>query len=138
MGNWFLADALAKQVGSNGILSVMQNPGNLKSNLTRHLPSWVPILAAPLLYQPRMGAYTAIWAAFSKHLVVEDGGKYIIPWGRSHPSPRQDFLDAMKSKEEGGTGVAAQFMEYCDRQIEGFRYLGVIVGRSYLEIVERK
>jgi len=121
MGNWFLADALAKQVGSQGVLSVTQNPGNLKSNLTRHLPSWVPILAAPLLHQPRMGAYTAIWAAFSQDLVIEDGGKYIIPWGRLHPSPRQDFLDAMKSKDEGGTGVAATFMEYCDRQIDSFR-----------------
>ncbi|MCJ1399349.1 hypothetical protein MMC11_002551 [Xylographa trunciseda] len=78
-GNWFLADALAKQVGSKDVLSVTQNPGNLKTALTRHLPSIVPILAAPLLYKPKMGAYTELWAAFSPDLVIEDGGEYIVP-----------------------------------------------------------
>ena len=120
-GNWFLADALARQIGSKGVLSVTQNPGNLKTALTRHLPRIVPILAAPLLYKPRMGAYTELWAAFSPDLVIEDGGKYIVPWGRLHPNPRQDLLDALKSKEEGGTGIAALFVEYCRRQTAEFR-----------------
>ncbi|MCJ1317144.1 hypothetical protein MMC15_002466 [Xylographa vitiligo] len=121
-GNWFLASALAKQVGSKGVLSVTQNPGNLKTALTRHLPSIVSILAAPLLYNAKMGAYTELWAAFSPDLVIEDGGKYIIPWGRLHPSPRQDLLDAMKTKDEGGTGLAALFVEYCERQTADYRF----------------
>nr|POE90118.1 putative oxidoreductase [Quercus suber] len=119
-GNWFLADALAKQVGRDGILSVTLNPGHLRSNLTRHMPSWVPILAAPLLHKPKMGAYTNIWAALSPELTIEDGGKYILPWGRVHPSPRKDIVDAMKTKEQGGTGEATVFVDYCKRRTAEF------------------
>ena len=32
-GNWFLASELAREVGPQGILSVVQNPGNLKTDL---------------------------------------------------------------------------------------------------------
>ena len=39
-GNWFLASALAAHTGSKGILSVTQNPGNLKTALLRHAP-WI-------------------------------------------------------------------------------------------------
>ena len=119
-GNWFLADALAKQIGSEGVLSVTQNPGNLKTALTRHIPSIVPILVSPLLYKPRMGAYTELWAGLSPDLVLEDGGKYIVPWGRLHPRPRQDLLNAIKTQDDGGTGVAARFVEYCETQTADF------------------
>ena len=33
LGNWYLASELARRVGPYGILSVTQNPGNLKTNL---------------------------------------------------------------------------------------------------------
>jgi NAD(P)-dependent dehydrogenase (short-subunit alcohol dehydrogenase family) len=121
VGNWFLANDLAKQAGSDGILSVAVNPGNLTSNLTRHFPSWVPVLVAPLLYHPRMGAYSELWAAFSSELTISDGGKYILPWGRLHPKPREDLVRAMRSKEEGGTGDAALFIHYCNDKIEAFK-----------------
>ncbi|CEO60955.1 hypothetical protein PMG11_05394 [Penicillium brasilianum] len=121
IGNWFLANDLANQAGSDGILSVTVNPGNLKSNLTRHFPSWVPYLVAPLLYHPIMGAYSELWAAFSPDLTIADGGKYIVPWGRVHPQPRENLLQAMKSKEEGGTGNAALFIQYCHDQIAEFK-----------------
>lgn len=120
-GNWYLAHGLAKQAGSDGILSVTQNPGNLRSNLTRHLPSYVTILASPLLHHARKGAYTELWAGLSPELKIEDNGKYVVPWGRLHPSPRQDLLATMKSKEEGGNGVAAAFIEFADKQIADFR-----------------
>lgn len=121
VGNWFLANDLAKQAGSDGILSVVVNPGNLKSNLTRHLSSWVPFLVAPLLYPPIMGAYSELWAALSPELKISDGGKYILPWGRLHPKPREDLLRAMRLKEEGGTGDAALFIQYCHDQIVEFK-----------------
>lgn len=120
-GNWFLASELAARVGSHGILSVTQNPGNLKSNLTRHLHWTVPYLVAPLLYHARYGAYTEMWAGFSPDLVIEDGGRYILPWGRLHPSPRPDLLAAMRSKDDGGTGIAARFLDYCEEHTREFR-----------------
>jgi NAD(P)-dependent dehydrogenase (short-subunit alcohol dehydrogenase family) len=121
VGNWFLANDLAKQVGSDGILSVAVNPGNLKTNLTRHFSPWVPFLVAPLLYHPIMGAYSELWAAFFPELKISDGGKYILPWGRLHPKPREDLIQAMRSKEEGGTGDAALFLQYCNDQIADFK-----------------
>ncbi|KAJ9297093.1 hypothetical protein DTO271G3_4854 [Paecilomyces variotii] len=117
LGNWFLAHELAVQAGSSGILSMVQNPGNLKTNLTRHFPAILPWVVAPLLYPARYGAYTALWAGLSDELTLEDGGKYVLPWGRLHPSPREDLLVAMKTKEVGGSGVADGFVRYCDRYI---------------------
>jgi hypothetical protein len=122
LGNWLLAHELAIQAGSSdpGILSIMQNPGNLKSNLIRHFPAILPWLVAQLLYPARYGAYTELWAAFSNELALEDGGKYVLPWGRLHPSPREDLLAAMKAKEEGGSGIAAEFLKYCNKYVTDF------------------
>ncbi|KAL8727253.1 MAG: hypothetical protein Q9166_006172 [cf. Caloplaca sp. 2 TL-2023] len=121
VGNWFLAGALAAQVGSEGILSLTQNPGNLKTPLLRHMPWWVGVASAPLLYSPRMGAYTELWSGLSSELTAEDGGKYVLPWGRLNPSPKPDMLAAMKTKEHGGTGVAAQFIDFCEKQTAAFK-----------------
>lgn len=120
VGNWFLAHALAKQAGSDGILSVVVNPGNLKSALTRHLSPLVPIIFGPLLYHPRMGAYTNLWAGMSTDLDMADGGKYILPWGRLHPAPREDLLRAMNTRADGGTDTAATFIQYCDNVVSEF------------------
>ena len=120
-GNWFLASALAAQTGSKGILSVTQNPGNLKTALLRHAPWILGFVAAPLLYSAKMGAYTELWAGLSGDLGIGDEGKYVVPWGRVHPSPRPDLLAALKTREDGGTGVAALFTEYCEKQTAGFR-----------------
>lgn len=121
LGNWYLADALAKQAGGDGILTVTQNPGNLRSNLTRHLPSYVTILASPLLHHARKGAYTELWAGLSPELRIEDNGKYVVPWGRVHPNPRQDLMSTMKSKEDGGNGVATAFIEFADKSVAEFK-----------------
>lgn len=120
-GNWFLANALAAQVGPKGILSVTQNPGNLKTLLLRHAPWILGFVSAPLLYDAKMGAYTELWAGLSRDLGIGDGGKYVVPWGRVHPSPRPDLLAALKTQEDGGTGVAALFMEYCETQTAEFK-----------------
>ena len=120
-GNWFLASALAAQVGSKGILSVTQNPGNLKTALLRHV-AWMGVVFAQLLHKAKMGAYTELWAGLSKELGIGDGGNYVIPWGRVHPSPRVDLLEAMKSREDGGTGVADLFLEHCEKQTAEFRH----------------
>ncbi|KAL1604766.1 putative secondary metabolism biosynthetic enzyme [Paraconiothyrium brasiliense] len=120
-GNWFLADDLARQAGSDGVLSICQNPGNLKSLLTRHMPRIVPLLVSPLLYHAKFGAYTELWSGLSPELTMEDGGKFVLPWGRLHPNSREDLLTAIKSKEEGGTGVAEEFLWFCKRETGAFK-----------------
>lgn len=121
VGNWFLANALDAEERPSGILSVVVNPGNLKTGLTRHISPLVPFLAAPLLYPARMGAYTELWAGISSELTLSDGGRYILPWGRFHPNPREDLLRAMKRKDDGGTDAAAIFVQYCEDQILEFK-----------------
>jgi NAD(P)-dependent dehydrogenase (short-subunit alcohol dehydrogenase family) len=121
IGNWFLASQLASQAGNHGILSVTVNPGNLKSALTRHLPAIVPVLASPLLYEPVYGAYTQLWAGLSSELSIEDGGKYVVPWGRIHPSPSPGLVASLATEEDGGTGAAEAFVEWYDAQTVGFR-----------------
>lgn len=116
VGNWFLASELARRVGGpHGILSVTLNPGNLKTNLLRHA-KWMQYASFPLLYNARMGAYTELWAGLSPELTLERNGSYVIPWGRFHPSPRDDLLAALKSHDEGGTGEAGQFWRWCEEQ----------------------
>ncbi len=120
-GNWFLASALAAQVGSEGILNVTQDPGNLKTPLLRHAPWILGFMNAPLLYGARMGAYTKLCSGLSGELGIGDGGKYVQPWGRVHPSPRPELLAALKTGEDRGTGVAALFMDYCEKQTAEFK-----------------
>ncbi|OCL04451.1 NAD(P)-binding protein [Glonium stellatum] len=113
-GNWFLGSEMARAPAPHGILSVTQNPGNLKTNLLRHAP-WMKYVSYPLLYQPKFGAYTELWAGLAQDLTVEGNGSYVIPWGRIHSAPRKDLLDALKSVEEGGTGRAREFWEWCEK-----------------------
>ena len=86
VGNWFLASSLATQDGSDGILSMTQNPGNLNTELLRYMPRIVGFVTAPLLYTARMGAYTELWAGLSMDLTIKDRGQNVLPWGRFHPS----------------------------------------------------
>lgn len=130
VGNWFLASEFAKRVGGqHGILSVTQNPGNLKgTNVLRHAPRWMKVVSWPLLYPAKMGAYTELWAGMADELTIESsvGGAYVVPWGRVHPGPRRDLVNALKGKEEGeggvgtGTGQAGEFWRWCEKETAEF------------------
>ncbi len=125
IGNWFLASEFARTANDNSgdgenrgtIISVAQNPGNLKTHLLRHTSRLFRLSTGWLLYNAKMGAYTELWAGLSPELKVEDNGGYVIPWGRIHPSPRRDMLGALRGAKEGGTGEAGEFREWCDREI---------------------
>lgn len=120
-GNWFLAAELARDVGHVGILSVAQNPGALKTNLLRHTSWLFQSVVSPLLHEAKYGAYTELWAGLSPELTEEHNGAYIIPWGRLHPCPRQDILDATKREWEGGTGRSWDFERWCNKETAMFR-----------------
>lgn len=73
-----------------------------------------------LLYPARVGAYTNLWEGLSEEVSVEDGGRYAIPWGRWHRCPRKDIVDGFKSKEEGETGQAGEFWNWCEEKTREF------------------
>lgn len=122
-GNWFLASEFAKRhAKSAGILSLTQNPGAIKTDLLRHAPQWFTWLVSPLMYDAKYGAYTELFCATNEELTVEnDSGGYVIPWGRVNTNDmRKDLLEALKSQEEGGTGQAEAFWDWCEGHIKEF------------------
>jgi NAD(P)-dependent dehydrogenase (short-subunit alcohol dehydrogenase family) len=120
-GNWFLASEMARRFGDRGILSVTQNPGNLKTNILKNAPKGLSLLVNPLLYHARFGAYTELWAGLSQGIGMDDNGAYVVPWGRLHTGPRNDIINALKTTDEGGTGLASKFWEWCEDQTADYR-----------------
>ncbi|KAG2121877.1 hypothetical protein DEU56DRAFT_90952 [Suillus clintonianus] len=100
-GNVVLALELAKRYGDQGIISTALNPGNIKSDLQRHVEPQLPsivkqILANVVLYETSQGALTQLYAATSPE-AASLNGKYLVPWARVR-SPRQETQDAQLGK----------------------------------------
>jgi NAD(P)-dependent dehydrogenase (short-subunit alcohol dehydrogenase family) len=120
-GNWFLASELARRIGPEyGIISVAQNPGAANTNLLRHA-KWIKYLSWPLLYKPELAANTELYAGMSPDITIDKNGCYIVPWGRISQSIRKDLADAMKLKEDGGTGTAEGFWKFCEEKTKDYR-----------------
>lgn len=111
--NILLAFETARHYGADGIVSVAWNPGNLKSGLQRHvgqLGSW--LLEKIMLYPAVFGAYTVLYAGWSGDITQENNGAYIVPWGQ-FGIVRADIEAGRRGTEEGGSGTAARFWEWC-------------------------
>ncbi|KAL2068160.1 hypothetical protein VTL71DRAFT_16258 [Oculimacula yallundae] len=120
LANWFLASEFSKQVSKDGIISVAQNPGNLKTAIWDAAPKWGQILMSVTMHPPIYGAYSNLWTGLSDGVTIADGGRYGVPWGKWHPNPRGDFLAALKSDKEGGTGVSERFRNWCEGESKRF------------------
>jgi hypothetical protein len=71
---------------------VTQTPGTLKTKGWDRA-AWVRrVLMAPVMREPKMGAYTELWAGLSQDAKWEDGGRCAISY------PRQDILKSLKTK----------------------------------------
>ncbi|GLA37353.1 hypothetical protein AnigIFM63309_004266 [Aspergillus niger] len=117
-GNWFLAAHFASTLGSNGVVSITQNPGNIDTPIYDNAPRLSVWVSKPVFYTPEVGVSTLLWAGFEEGITVDDGGRYVIPFGRLHPGPREDLLGAMR---EGGSGEMERFVEWCERVTKEFR-----------------
>lgn len=121
VGMSFLASEYARRNKRAGIVSVVINPGHLKTDLMRHMSSlMVWIMNTCFLYDPIYGAYTEIFAGLSRDVRVEDGGRYIMPWGRFGLF-KDDVAAAMKSKAEGGSGGAERFWGFCEAATKSYQ-----------------
>lgn len=120
VGNWFLASEFSKLVATDGIISIAQNPGNLRTKIWDDAPKLVQYMLRVTMHPPVYGAYSNLWAGLSDAITVADGGRYGVPWGKWHPAPKQDLLKSLKSKKEGGTGVAGKFVAWLDEQTKPY------------------
>lgn len=117
-GNLLLANECAKRWGNeSGVLHLCWNPGNLKTELQRHVS--VAALMNWMLYPAVYGAYTELYAGFSEVLGMNDAGDFIVPWGRKGVF-RQDIVEGIRSEKDGGTGSAEKFYAWCEKETAGF------------------
>ncbi|KAL0938302.1 short-chain dehydrogenase [Colletotrichum truncatum] len=119
-GNYFHSTEFAKRHKDDGVISVALNPGNLSSELDRHLTALIPQLFRKATTYPAInGAYTELFAALSPEVTIENTGAWVVPWGRLY-SIRDDLVQGSKSREEGGTGLAEDFWKWTEDQVKKY------------------
>ncbi|KAJ2925917.1 hypothetical protein H1R20_g11178, partial [Candolleomyces eurysporus] len=98
LANIMVSNELARRFGEQGIISASVNPGNIRTELRRHMsPTVENILGYLTLYPVQLGALTQLWAGTS-----DEGrsmnGKYLVPWAR-YGRPNPAALDEMANNE---------------------------------------
>ncbi|VDB92420.1 unnamed protein product [Peniophora sp. CBMAI 1063] len=96
LGDALLALELSRR-WDDKIVSVAVNPGNIKTDLQRHMPGWQRPLVNLMLYPSPMGALSQLWAGVSPE-GASLNGLFIIPWARvgTAPAKAQDHALAEK------------------------------------------
>ncbi|KAJ7038772.1 NAD(P)-binding protein [Mycena alexandri] len=89
--NVAFSNELYRRYGDQGIMSVALNPGNLQSNLQRHMSGVQAFIINLLLYPTANGALTQLWAGTTE-VGATFGGKYLFPWARMGKSPSKDAV----------------------------------------------
>ncbi|KDQ11790.1 hypothetical protein BOTBODRAFT_35039 [Botryobasidium botryosum FD-172 SS1] len=127
-GNVVVAQELARRYGADGIVTTSLNPGNLKTDLQRHLGSTQRRLLDIMLYPAAMGAVTQLYAGTSP-AGAEYNGKvavafvvhthtpvyrrtipqYLIPWARVGEIP----------KGADDPALAKRLWEWLEEQVRG-------------------
>lgn len=117
-GAWVLGREFGRRHVSDGILSVVMNPGNLDAGSFKGTPRFAMSMMRMLwLQKPVFGAYTELFAGLSPEVTRETSARYIFPWGRLVPDSsvvRQDVLKAAESEELGGLGYGKKLWEWCE------------------------
>jgi len=115
-GNLFLAHEGALRWGSQDIISVCQNPGNLYTAIyDREHWLLVYFLRCFVLYNAKYGAYTMMFAGFSDKITMAQNGCYVWPFGVIKPNSREDVYKAISE------GKAKLFWEWCEKKVKPFR-----------------
>jgi len=81
LGNVILSNEIARRYGDQGIVSISLNPGNLRSDLTRHIGGLKKKVIYMLCYPVPFGALTQLWAGTTTE-ATKHNGAYLIPWAR--------------------------------------------------------
>ncbi|KAI1459954.1 NAD(P)-binding protein [Annulohypoxylon moriforme] len=117
-GVWALGREFGRRHGSDGILSIVMNPGNLDAGSFKGTPRFSVFMMRILwLQKPVFGAYTELFAGLSPEITKDTSGRFIFPWGRLVPDSnivRQDVLKAAETEELGGLGYGKKLWEWCE------------------------
>jgi protochlorophyllide reductase len=93
--NIYMASLWAREHKDSGVVSLSLNPGNLKTELQRHMGNiQEKIAGALLLYPAHYGAYTELYAALYPEYTTSNNGEYVSPWGRQG-AIRSDILEGI-------------------------------------------
>lgn len=76
VGNYLHAVELAGRYRDAGIISIALNPGNLRTELARHMGSAFRFLVSFICYPPVNGAYTELFAGLSPDVTMERSGHW--------------------------------------------------------------
>jgi NAD(P)-dependent dehydrogenase (short-subunit alcohol dehydrogenase family) len=135
LGGYLYGTEFAARYRADGVLSVPLNPGNLDSDFWRTRgPVLTWLLRRTVLNPSIYGAYTCLFAAFSPEVTLEKSGSYgefgrslvttymtnykvVVPWGRLW-YVSDEMKNASKDKAEGGTGIARQFWEWTETEVQ--------------------
>lgn len=112
-GNILHAVEYQRRFGSEGVVSVSLNPGNLRSELARHVPAWQFFIIKFLLHEPVYGAYTELFAGLAPQVANIKPSEWVIPWGRI-TELRKDYWSGK------GVETAKLFWEWNEEQVERF------------------
>ncbi|OQN98076.1 hypothetical protein B0A48_15908 [Cryoendolithus antarcticus] len=109
--NVLLAREFANRFAKTGVISNAWNPGNLKSELQRHLAGVETLVTGLICYEPVFGAYTELFAGWGEAAGREENaGKYVVPWGRVG-ALRQDLLVS---------GETGRLWEWCEKESRAY------------------
>ena len=118
VGNVFLASEFARRYAptKGAMISNSWNPGNLRTELQRHTPSWILVFAGWMMHPPVFGGYTELFAGWGEEAGrKEKNGAYIAPWGRFGT-----FRGDIQAEIGKGNGKAEKFWEWCERETKAY------------------
>ncbi|EMD32477.1 hypothetical protein CERSUDRAFT_118808 [Gelatoporia subvermispora B] len=95
--NVVVAREVAKRYGDKGIISLSCNPGNLKTDLQRHLGGFQKKILQSMLYPAHMGALTQLWGGLMPE-PAQHNGEFLIPWARFGTCRPEAYDDALGEK----------------------------------------
>ncbi|MCJ1436424.1 hypothetical protein MMC27_005803 [Xylographa pallens] len=109
-GNVLHGAEFARRAKDEGIISLSLNPGNLASDLQRHIPAWQLFLFKATLYPAIQGAYTELYAGLSSDITMDYTGGWVAPWGRLEEG-RKDLHDP---------GLGRKYWEWTEEQVKPY------------------
>ena len=120
--NNYLAAEMHRRYGAeSGVLHVAFNPGNLQTDLQRHLNTVGVWTAKVLSHPPKFGAYTELYSGWSPDLNLDDGGMFIVPWGRKgNGILRADIRSAIEQAATDERAAPRLIWDWCEKETAKF------------------